>query len=50
MASPKKPSKPATKAVKSLPTKAAKNTGAVKGGAIQQGWGKNHNQTVRTRS
>lgn len=51
MASPKKSSKPARQAVKSLPTKAARNTDAVKGGAIRREPGSptNHNQTIRSR-
>jgi hypothetical protein len=47
MAAPKKSSKPATKAVKSLPKKTAKGADAVKGGAIRMSAGThNHNQTL----
>ena len=39
MATPKKPSKPAPKAVKSLPKKPAKDTAAIKGGAVRKNQG-----------
>jgi hypothetical protein len=49
MATPKKPAKLATKAVKSLPKKTAKGADAVKGGAIRMSSGThNHNQTLLT--